>query len=121
MVRRPPRVTGIIAPGAPIAAADDPIDIPPDRIAPGEQVLRLAQDLPEIGLAAGDLLIAEPRSHAATGELVIVTLHERAYIGRWWAKHGRRALLDNEFRSIVEAPELLVLGAVTLIARDENV
>jgi len=69
---------------------------------------------------AGDLLVVEPRSHAATGELVIATLENCAFIGRWWAKHGRRALLDGDFQAIAEAPELRVLGAITLVLRDET-
>ena len=83
-------------------------------------MFRVANDLPHLGLAARDLLIVEQRGNAATGELVIARLHERVFIGRWWAKRGSRALLDSAFHVIVEAPELVVFGAVTLIARDET-
>jgi hypothetical protein len=49
---------------------------------------------------------------------VITTLQKRAFLGRWWAKHGDRMVLDNDFRSVVQAPEVQVLGAVTLIVRE---
>jgi SOS-response transcriptional repressor LexA len=119
-VPRHARVTGIITPGAPIAATNERVDLPPDRIASRELVLRLAQDLPDMGLAAGDLLIIEPRSHAATGELVIALLHDRAFIGRWWTKHRTRQLMDGAFHTISDSSDLVVLGAVTLIARSET-
>jgi hypothetical protein len=83
-------------------------------------VFRIAGNLPDLGLADRDLLIVErrPDGKAATGEFVITTLQERAFLGRWWAKHGDRMVLDNDFRSVVQAPELQVLGAVTLIVRE---
>lgn len=51
---------------------------------------------------------------------MIGTLGERAFIGRWWTKHGTRRLLNDAFATSVEAPDLVVLGAVTLIVRVEN-
>jgi len=82
-------------------------------------VFRVAGDWPSVGLADRDLLIVERRTNtAATGEVVIATQQGRAFIGRWWAKHGVRALMDNEFETIVQAAELVVLGAVTLIVRE---
>jgi hypothetical protein len=106
----------------PLTACNEQVTIPADKIEPSDIVFRLGDDVSDLGLAARDLLVIEPRAkgRAATGELVIASLHERTFIGRWWAKHGRRALLDDEFRTIVEVPELLVLGAVTLVARDET-
>lgn len=83
-------------------------------------MFRLADDLLDLGLAAGDLLIVEARAHAATGEFVIATLDQRAFLGRWWTKHGTRRLMDNEFSAIADSPDLVVLGAVTLIVRAET-
>lgn len=77
--------------------------------------------MPDLALAMGDLLIVEPREHASTGELVLATVQERAFLGRWWTKHGTRKLLDSACEVIADTPELLVIGAVTLIARDEGV
>jgi hypothetical protein len=113
------RVTGVLAQGGAIGASEDTVTIPADRIEPCEVVFRVAGDF--LGLADRDLLIVEPRpdGSAATGEFVIATLHERAFLGRWWAKHGDRMILDNDFRAVIQAPELQVLGAVTLIVREE--
>ena len=112
------RVTGVVAQGNAIGPSKETVTIPADRIETGEVVFRVAGDF--LGLADRDLLIVEPRpdGNAATGEFVIATLHERAYLGRWWAKHGDRMVLDNDFRAVVQAPELQVLGAVTLIVRE---
>ena len=103
----------------PIAACDDHVTLPGDRIERHEIVYRITGDLPEVGLAAQDLLIVERRPKAATGEFVIATLQERAFVGRW-TKRGARMLMDNEFRTIADSPDLIVLGAVTLIARYES-
>jgi len=96
--------------------------LPAERIDVGEIVFQVARTVPAVGLAAGDLLIVEPRANggAATGEFVIATLGHDAFIGRYWKKHGARSLLDDAFRVIAQGPELRVLGAVTLILRDET-
>ena len=96
--------------------------IPSDKISPGELVFRVAGDMSEVGLADRDLLIVEPRAKgdAATGEFVIATLGHDAFVGRYWKKHGMRAVLDDAFSLIAQGPPLRVLGAVTLILRDET-
>lgn len=96
--------------------------MPADKVDASDIVFRSGGDVPDAGLARRDLLVVVPRPNgeAATGELVIAILHDRAYIGRWWTKHGRRALLDGEFHPIAETPELRVLGAVTFVARYET-
>ena len=114
------RVAGLLTPGTRIVPSNERVTLPADRIAPGEIVYRLGTDMPDLALAMGDLLIVEPRQHASTGELVIATLQERAFLGRWWTKHGTRKLLDSAFEVIADAPELLVAGAVTLIAREQT-
>ena len=85
-------------------------------------MFRVAGDMPDVGLADRDLLIVEPRPNggAATGEFVIATLDHDAFIGRYWKKHGARSLLDDAFHVIAQGPALRVLGAVTLILRDET-
>jgi hypothetical protein len=116
------RVTAAFSQGVPLADSQETVTIPADKIENGEIVLRVMHDVPTLGLAAQDLLIIEPRAkgHAATGEFIVATLHERAFIGHWWGNHGLRALQDDAFHAIVDAPELTVLGAVTLVARDET-
>jgi hypothetical protein len=116
------RVKCLFSHGEPLAACDDRITIPAERIEVGEIVFRVAGAIPDVGLAAGDLLIVEPRANggAATGEFVIATLGHDAFIGRYWKKHGARSLLDDAFHVIAQGSALRVLGAVTLILRDET-
>jgi SOS-response transcriptional repressor LexA len=106
----------------PLIATSERATIPADKISPGELVFRIAGDMLEVGLADRDLLIVEPRASgdAATGEFVIATLGHDAFIGRYWKKHGARSVLDDAFHVIAQGPALRVLGAVTLILRDET-
>lgn len=116
------QATGILTQGTPLTETSERTTIPADKISPGELVFRIAGDMPEVALADRDLLIVEPRTNgnAATGEFVIATLGHDAFIGRYWKKHGARSLLDDAFNVIAQGPALRVLGAVTLILRDEN-
>src|SRR5436190_11441028 len=106
----------------PVTSSEERVMLPADRIDVGEIVFRIAAAISDVGLAAGDLLIVEPRANggAATGEFVIATLGHDAFIGRYWKKHGARSLLDDAFHVIAQGPTLRVLGAVTLILRDET-
>ena len=114
-------MAGVVSQGTPITERDEQVTLPADKVDERDVVFRSGSDVPDLGLARHDLLIVEPRANgeAATGELVIALLHGRTFIGRWWTKHGRRAVLDGECRAIAETPALRVLGAVTLVARDE--
>jgi SOS-response transcriptional repressor LexA len=113
------QATGILSQGAPLTETSEGATIPADKISAGELVFRVAGDMPDIGLADRDFLIVEPRAKgdAATGEFVIATLGNDAFIGRYWNKHGTRSLLNDAFKVIAEGPALRVLGAVTLILR----
>lgn len=74
------------------------VSLPASLIEPGEIVFRARGDeMGGEGIADGDLLIVElrPRGRAATGELVIVRVDDQVFVGRWWQKHGRKALLSN--------------------------
>ena len=106
----------------PLIETDECVVVPADKIGPGELVFRVAGDMPDVGLAYRDFLIVEPRANggAATGEFVIATLDQNAFVGRYWKKHGARSLLDGAFHVIVQGPTVRVLGAVTLILRDET-
>ena len=114
------QATGILSQGAPLAETTERTALPADKISPGELVFRVAGDMPDVGLADRDLLIVEPRAEgeAATGEFVIATLGHNAFVGRYWKKHGMRAVLDDAFSVIAQGPALRVLGAVTLILRN---
>jgi len=106
----------------PLIEADECAIVPADTIGHGELVFRVAGDMPGFGLADRDLLIVEPRANgdAATGEFVIATLGGAAFIGRYWKKHGARSLRDGAFHVIAQGPALRVLGAVTLVLRNET-
>ena len=116
------QATGSFFQGAPLTETSERTIIPADKISPEELVFRVAGGLPEVGLADRDLLIVEPRANgdAATGEFVIATLGNDAFIGRYWKKHGARSLLDDAFHVIAQGPALRVLGAVTLILRETH-
>lgn len=112
-------MTAAFSQGRPLADSSETVTLPAEQIEPGDIVLRVADDIGNLDLRAGDLLIVARRAtgRAATGEFVIVTLQHLTFVGRWWAKHGSRALVDDEFHVIANAPEMRVFGAVTLIAR----
>jgi hypothetical protein len=96
------------------------VTVPREKLDTADLVFRAACfDLRELGIERDDLLIVElrPEGNAATAELVLVTLRERTYVGRWWTKHGRRALLNHALAPIVEDHDLRVIGAVTVIVR----
>lgn len=71
--------------------------------------------LEPMGASSGDLLIVEPKDTASTGELVLAEKRGKVYVGRYWAKHGRRDLVGDGEVVIVRAAK--VVGAVTLIVR----
>ena len=111
------RVSGIITQGATVGDCHDVVTLPAELIAAGETVYRVAEHLARLELAAGDLLIVAARSRPSRGELVIATVQDCAFIGRWWDRDGARSLVDNDLQVIVDARALSVLGSVTLIAR----
>jgi SOS-response transcriptional repressor LexA len=105
-----------LVPGAPLGATDELITLPVRVIEQGEIAIRLADTVPTLDLAAGDVLIVHQRKTAASGELVIATREGRAFIGRWWTKHGQHALLDGNGDAI--ATDAQLVGAVTVAIRD---
>ena len=118
-------LVGALIQGAAIdtSVAGAVVAVPRAKLDPDDLVFRVARaDLQEFGIEHGDLLIVEPRpeGNAATAELVIVTLHERAFVGRWWTKHGRRALLDHALAPIAEDQDLRVIGAITVVVRENR-
>jgi len=98
--------------GEPLRLATGDASIPADIVESHEQLFRFRGSLPDLGLADGDLLILDPRNSAATGEIVLVASRKCFYVGRWWAKHGRKELRDPEIRG-----NLRIVGVVNLILR----
>lgn len=114
-------MTGVVSQGAPIAnVIGERIEVPADKIEPHEMLYRVGSPAPrEVGLRTGDLLVIEQRSdgHSATAELVIATVDDLAFIGRWWGKYQRRALLDASLEPIAEDARLYVLGVINVVMR----
>ena len=89
---------------------------------PGDRIFRAASDIACLGVNAGDFLVVEPRKNndARTGEAVIVIAGGVVFAGRWWKKHGRRALMDDQLAPIAEGKEMRLFGAITLILRHSH-
>ena len=118
-------LTGVLSEGAPIDTSSLPEEaaVPADQIDVHEYVLRVkGTSLRAFGIEPADLLIIEPRpdGRAAMGELVLAQLGARVFLGRWWMKRGRRALMDAAIQSITEDADLRVIGAVTVIVRHDT-
>src|SRR5207248_2930681 len=98
----------------------EPLTIPADTIEEGEIVYRAARaDLQEFGIECGDLLIVEQRSdgRAASAELVVAMIGDRVFVGHWWGKHGRRAVMGDASSVVAEGRGLQIFGAITAIVR----
>jgi len=116
------QLAGEISQGSPIDAgvAGEPLTIPADTIEEGEIVFRAARaDLQEFGIERGDLLVVEQRTdgHAASAELVVARIGDRVFVGHWWGKHGRRAVMGDLSSVVAEEHGLHIVGAVTAIVR----
>src|SRR5258706_330212 len=70
-----------------------------------------------IDIEDGDLLVTEnrPKGRAASGELVIAKIGNLAYVGRWWQKHGRRAVVTNPMTEGTTDKRLKVMAAVNVV------
>jgi len=114
-------VTGIVSQGAPIAnVIGERVEVPAEKIEPNEFLYRVGSPAPhEVGLRTGDLLVVERRSdgHSATAELVIAIVEDLAFVGRWWGKYQRRALMDESLEPIAEDARLRVLGVINVVMR----
>ena len=114
------RLAGAIVHGAPLdlAVAGESIEVPLDVVDVGEEIYRVASAPDGSGLSSGDLVVVEPREdYAATAELVIASLADRLFIGRWWSKHGRRAVMNETLTALIEDSALRVVGAITVTMR----
>jgi hypothetical protein len=116
------QLAGEISQGSPIDArvAGEPLTIPTDIIEEGEIVFRAARaDLQEFGIECGDLLVVEQRSdgRAASAELVVAMIGDRVFVGHWWGKHGKRAVMGDAHSVVAEGRGLQVFGAITAIVR----
>jgi transcriptional regulator with XRE-family HTH domain len=100
--------------------------IPSTMIENGELLFRVRGDelRTQHGIHDGDLLVVELRTtgRASTAELVIAKVGDAVYIGRWWSKHGRKALMSDGLAEITTGPSarsLKVMAVINTIIREE--
>jgi transcriptional regulator with XRE-family HTH domain len=98
--------------------------IPPALVEKGEVVFRARGDkLREQGIDDGDLIVVELRQtgRAASGELVIGKVGELLYVGRWWQKHGQKAIMTDGPSQLTTGGTskraLKVLAAINAVVR----
>jgi SOS-response transcriptional repressor LexA len=101
--------------GKPVCEKAGEVPLPAKVISAHELAYKFRGTLSESGVEDGDILIAEPRKTAATGELVVVLQGGNAFLGHWWAKHGLRELRCDDDRTITG--KLRIIGVVNLIVR----
>lgn len=103
--------------------AKEKVALPKTVVEKGEIVFRARGDnMRDQGIEDGDLLIVEtrPRGRASTGELVIGRIGRIVFVGRWWQKHGQKALLSNGLSEVTvgrSARSLRVVAAINQIVR----
>jgi transcriptional regulator with XRE-family HTH domain len=98
--------------------------LPASLVEKGEVVFRARGDkMREQGIDDGDLLVVELRrsGKASSGELVIGKVGELLYIGRWWDKHGQRAIMTDGPSELITGGTskraLKVLAAINAVVR----
>ena len=112
------KLAGVIRQGEPIDESKaETISLPRNLVEKEEIVFRASGDaLRDQGIDDGDLLIVElrPRGRAATGELVIGRIGKTVWVGRWWQKHGQKALMSNGLAEVTvgRSPRTLKVVAV---------
>lgn len=116
--------SGEIRHGQPIdEKLKEAVALPKAIVEQGEIVFRArGGDMRDQGIEDGDLLVVElrPRGRAATGELVIGKVGRQVYVGRWWSKHGQKALMSNGLSEVTvgrSARSLKVMAAINQIVR----
>lgn len=90
---------------------------PRDLVEEGEIVFRARGDaMRGQGINDGDLLVVElrPRGRASNGELVIGRIGRLVFVGRWWQKHGQKALMSDGLAEVTvgRSPRSLKVVAV---------
>lgn len=116
--------SGSIRHGQPIDEAQkEAIALPKAIVEQGEIVFRArGSDMRDQGIEDGDLLVVElrPRGRASTGELVIGKIGRQVFVGRWWSKHGQKALMSNGLSEVTvgrSVRALKVMAAINQIVR----
>jgi transcriptional regulator with XRE-family HTH domain len=97
--------------------------VPAAMIEKGEIVFRArGNGFGDLGIEDGDLLIVQLRQkgRASTGELAVGKVADKVFIGRWWQKHGRKALLTESFEEVTSAKTLKVVAVINAVVRVEE-
>lgn len=110
---------GELRQGRPIdESKSETVNVPQSLIEKGEIVFRVrGENLRDQGMEDGDLLVVQLRQkgRAATGELVVGKIGENCYVGRWWEKHGRKALMSDGLAEVTVGKSKRVLKVVAVI------
>jgi transcriptional regulator with XRE-family HTH domain len=115
---------GEIRHGEPVnESATEKVSLPKALVDPSEIVFRArGEAMRDQGIEDGDLLVVEnrPRGRAATGELVIGKIGRQVFVGRWWQKHGQKAMMSNGLAEVTmgrSTRSLRVVAAINQIVR----
>ncbi|HEY0143976.1 MAG TPA: helix-turn-helix domain-containing protein [Thermoanaerobaculia bacterium] len=118
------KLAGELRQGEPIdESKTETISLPQTLMEQSEIVFRArGEGLRDQGIDDGDLLIVElrPRGRASNGEIVIGRIGRNVFVGRWWQKHGQRALMSNGLAEVTtgrSARSLKVVAVVNQIVR----
>lgn len=113
------KTAGELRQGKPIdESKKETVHVPKSLKDEGEIVFRArGKDLGDQGIEDGDLLVVQLRrgGRAATGELVIGKIGDNCYVGRWWEKHGRKALMSDGLSEVTVGKSKGVLKVVAVI------
>jgi transcriptional regulator with XRE-family HTH domain len=113
------KTSGELQQGKPIdESKTEKVHVPKSLVEEGEIVFRArGENLRDQGIEDGDLLVVQlrQRGRAATGELVIGKIGENCYVGRWWEKHGRKALMSDGLSELTVGKSKRVLKVVAVI------
>jgi transcriptional regulator with XRE-family HTH domain len=113
------RTAGELRHGLPVdESKSEPLLLPASLVEEEEIVFRVRGDeLREHDILDGDLLIVQLRTtgKAATGELAIGRIGDRVYVGRWWQKHGQKALMTDGLAEVTVGPSKRSLKVVAVI------
>jgi transcriptional regulator with XRE-family HTH domain len=121
----PVKLAGELRNGEPIdeSGAGTVLLLPSSVIEGNELLFRVRGNaLHAIDIEDGDLLVVELRTkgRAASGELVIARIGTLIYVGRWWQKHGRRAVVTSPTTEGTSDKGLKVMAAVNVVIRGKN-
>ncbi len=118
------RTGGELRQGQPVdESKKEAVVVPSSLLDSGEILFRVrGEELRDLGIEDGDILVVQlrPAGKAATGELAIARIGNAVYVGRWWQKHGEKALMTDGLSELTIGPSkrsLKVMAVVNQIVR----